>query len=230
MTGIRAALAGVVVLAAAGAPSYAQTAANRPVRRIEVEVGAGLLGGAGLGSAEANLRANEPTRQTFRLFTTTSDFARAPLWHVGAAFALTRRLALEGTLTKGRPALRTSTTSDAEGAPPITITEKVDQYFIDGSLLVMFDELRIGARFVPFAAAGAGYLRQLHEGRTLIEQGQVYHAGGGIKYWLLTRNLGLVRTAGLRGDVRAYLMRGGISFEDRPRPHVAVSGSVFVGF
>ena len=66
----------------------------------------------------------------------------------------------------------------------------------------MLDELRMGPRLVPFAAAGGGYLRQLHEGQTLVEQGQVYHAGGGLKYWLLTRKVGAVRSAGLRTDAR----------------------------
>jgi hypothetical protein len=223
-------LAGIAALVAAGAPVYAQVAAGQPVRRIAVDAGVGLLGGAPLGSADANLRANEQSRQAYRLFTTSSDNARAPLWHVRAALALTRRLALEGALAKGSPNIRTLVTSDAEAAPPVTVTEGVDQYFLDGSLLFMLEELRIGGRLVPFAAAGAGYLRQLHEGRTVIEQGQVYHAGGGIKYWLLTRNAGLVRATGVRGDARVYLTRGGISFEAGPRSHLAISGSVFVGF
>ena len=32
--------------------------------------------------------------------------------------------------------------------------------------------------------AGAGYLRQLHQDRTLIEHGQIFYAGGGLRYWL----------------------------------------------
>ena len=94
----------------------------------------------------------------------------------------------------------------------------------------MLDELRIGPRLVPFVAVGGGYLRQLHEGQTLVEQGQVYSAGGGVKYWLMQRKAGTVRAAGLRGDARAYLLRSGFSFDDGARLHVAISGSVFVGF
>jgi hypothetical protein len=183
-----------------------------------------------LGSADANLRRNDPVRQTFRLFATSSDVGRAPLWLVRLAFPLSRRFAIEGALTKATPDVRVSTTSDFEGAPSITTTETIDQYFIDGSIVVMLDELRIGTRAVPFVAAGGGYLRQLHEGQRLVEQGEVYHAGGGIKYWLLTRKAGTLRSAGLRADAKAYFLRGGISFDDRPRSHVAISGSVFVGF
>jgi len=226
----QAALAALMVLAASAGSVYAQAAVDRPVRRIEADAGAGILGGGGLGSADANLRRNDPVRQTFRLFATSSDVGRAPLWLVRLAFPLSRRFAIEGALTKATPDVRVSATSDFEGAPSITTTETIDQYFIDASVLIMLDELRIGTRAVPFAAAGGGYLRQLHEGQRLVEQGEVYHVGGGIKYWLLTRNAGTVRSAGLRADARAYFLRGGISFDDRPRSHVAISGSVFVGF
>jgi hypothetical protein len=226
----QAAIAAVVVLAASAASAYAQAAVDRPVRRIEADAGAGILGGGGLGSADANLRRNDPVRQTFRLFATSSDVGRAPLWLVRLAFPLSQRFAIEGALTKATTDLRVSATSDFEGAPSITTTETIDQYFFEASVLVMLDELRIGTRAVPFAAAGGGYLRQLHEGQRLVEEGEVYHAGGGIKYWLMTRKAGAVRSAGLRADARAYFLRGGISFDDRPRSHVAISGSVFVGF
>jgi hypothetical protein len=224
------ALAAIVVCATSAGAVYAQAAVDRPVRRIEADAGAGILGGGGLGSADANLRRNDPVRQTFRLFATSSDVGRAPLWLVRLAFPLSRRFVVEGALTRATPEIRVSATSDFEGAPSITTSETVDQYFIDGSVLVMLDELRVGTRAVPFADAGAGYVRQLHEGQRLVEQGGVYHAGGGIKYWLLTRKAGTVRTAGLRADAKAYFLRGGISFDDRPRSYVAISGSVFVGF
>ena len=224
------AFAALVVVATSAGSVHAQAAVDRPVRRIEADAGAGILGGGGLGSADANLRRNDPVRQTFRLFTTSSDVGRAPLWLVRLAFPLSRRFAIEGALTKATPDVRVSATSDFEGAPSITTTETIDQYFIDGSVVVMLDELRIGTRAVPFVAAGGGYLRQLHEGQRLVEQGEVYHAGGGIKYWLLTRKAGTVRSAGLRADANAYFLRGGISFDDRPRSHVTISGSVFVGF
>ena len=227
---LQTALAAMVVFTASAGAIYAQAGVDRPVRRIEADAGAGILSGGGLGSTDANLRRNDPVRQTFRLFATSSDVGRAPLWLLRLAFPLSRRFVVEGALTKATPEVRVSATSDFEGAPSITISETIDQYFVDGSVLIMLDELRIGSRAVPFAAAGAGYLRQLHEGQRLVEQGGVYHAGGGIKYWLLTRKAGTVRTAGLRADANAYFLRGGISFDDHPRSHVAISGSVFVGF
>lgn len=210
--------------------AHAQAADGRPVRRVEIDAGAGLLGGAALGSRDANLRANAQPRQPFRLFTAESRFARAPEFHVRTAFALSRRFGVEGGITWSRPDVRSSISADAEGAPPITSVERVDQYFFDASFLMMIDALRVGTRLVPFVAAGGGYLRQLHEGQTVIEHGQVYHAGGGVKYWLLARSRGAIRATGLRGDARLHVMRGGIALEEGPRPHVAFSGSMFVAF
>lgn len=212
------------------ASASAQTATDRPIRQIEATFGAGLLGGTGLGGADANLRGNTSSRQPFTLFATSSDVGRAPMWHARVAFSLTRRLVLEGSLARSSPEIRVATTADIEGAAPMTIAETVDQYFIDAAVLVMLDELRIGRQAVPFVAAGAGYLRQLHEGQTLVEQGEVYHAGGGIKYWLLARKAGAVRTAGLRGDATVYFLRRGISFDGSLKSHVAISGGAFVGF
>ena len=223
---------GLVFLCAsvAAAPVAAQVVDDRPVRRVEVDAGGGLIGGAALGARDATLRSNAQAREPFRLFTADSRFARARAVHVRTGFAFTRRFGVEGALSVSRPEIRTSITADAEGAASVTSVERVDQYLVDVSLLMMVDALRLGGRTIPFVAAGGGYLRQLHEGHTLIEEGQVYHAGGGLKHWLLTRPNGVVRSAGVRGDVRVELFRGGISFDDNPRPHVAVSGSLFVGF
>ena len=128
------------------------------------------------------------------------------------------------------PDIRTSITADAESAAPTVSTERIDQYVVDAGVVMTLYRFGMGQRAVPFVSAGAGYLRQLHEGQTVIEQGQVYYAGGGVKGWLMARDEGLIRAAGLRADVRMNLLRGGISFGESPRPQIAVSGGVFVGF
>lgn len=220
----------VAMLLVGACPAYAQTPDQRRVRRVEVDTGGGWLGGATLGSADADLRAGDPARRPYRLFSTGSRFASAPTFHVRAGLAFNRRIGVEGGLLVSHPDIRTSVSADAEAAPPITIAERVDQYGIDASVIVMLNELRVGRRTVPFATAGAGYLRQLHEGQLLVEQGRLYHAGGGVKHWLLARDRGFISAAGLRADARVYLMSGGIAFKGRARPHAAISGSVFVAF
>lgn len=228
-TGRGPAIAAAALLCVASGAT-AQVVAEDPGARFEVEIGGGFLGGADLGSGDANLRASRQTPQPFRLFTADSQFARARMFRVRTSFALTRRFAIEAGLTVGHPEIRTSITADAENAAPTTSTERIDQYIVDGSIVMMLHRFGIGGRAVPFVSAGAGYLRQLHEGQTVIEQGQVYHAAGGIKCWLFAREGGPIRATGLRGDVGMTLLRGGISFDERPRPQLAVSGGVFLGF
>jgi hypothetical protein len=116
-----------------------------------------------------------------------------------------------------------------EGAPGITLVERLDEYLIDGGINVRLDEFSWKG-LTPFAAVGAGYLRQLHEGLSLIEEGRVYYVGGGAKYALFSRLRGVPRAAGARTDVRLNLLSGGITLDESLRAHVSVSGSVFVVF
>lgn len=219
----------IVLVIAAAVPAYAQTS-ERPVRRLDISIGGGWFGGAELGSSDANLRANTSPAEPLRLFRTETRMRRAATLQAEVGFAFTRRWGVEGGVVMSRPELRTSISDDAEGAPPIAVAERIDQYLFEGRVLVMLDEIHLGPRTVPFAAAGAGYLRQLHEGRTVVEEGHVYHAGGGLKHWFFARDGGLIKAAGVRIDARLYLLVAGIAFEDGPRPHGAVSGSAFVTF
>lgn len=219
----------VVALCVVGSAS-AQDAEQRPVRRPEVSVGGGWFGGAGLGSADANLRANTSPPQPLRLFSANTRMAGAPALAADVAFAFNRRWTVEGGVTKSGPELRSSISADSEGAPGLTAVERLDQYVIEGRVVIMLDELRLGQRTVPFATAGAGYLRQLHEGHVVIEEGGIYHVGGGLKHWLLTRDSGFLKAAGVRLDVRLYVLTSGIAFDDDPRPQGAISGAAFVTF
>jgi hypothetical protein len=218
------------MLALATTAAHAQAIGERPAGRIEVDIGGGWLGGGSVGEADAELLANERERRPFTLFSADGRFSSVPALHARAAFALNRRFTVEGGVVFSRPNLEVSTSADVEGGPSLTIVERIDQYFFEGTVLVLIDEARMGARTVPYAAAGAGYLRQLHEGLTVIEHGQVFHAGGGLKHWLVARNAGRIRAAGLRADARVYVLASGAALDDRPRPRLAISGSVFVAF
>lgn len=222
--------AAVFALALAVVPAGPAAAqAPGPAPRLEVTVGGGLLTGADAGGANADLRANTLQPQPFRLFTSSATFDRAAVVEARAGVPLTRRFGVEALLLFGRPELGVSVASDAEGAAPLTVVERVDQYLIAAGIVVMLDELGLG-RMVPYAAGGAGYLRQLHEGRTVVEHGHLYYLGGGVKHWWLARDRGVIRSAGVRGDAQLYVLVDGIAFDDRSRRHAAVTGSVFVGF
>jgi hypothetical protein len=230
MSAWRASGLAVLVLACTASTAAAQPPrAAPPLRRIELSVGGGLFGGADLGSADANLRGNSLARDPFRLFGTESTVTRAAAIEARLGMALTRRYSVEGTFSFARPELRTSISADAEGAPALVVGERIDQYLVDAAVVVLLDELRIGS-VVPVLAGGAGYVRQLHEGLTLIEEGYSVHVGGGLRQWFLTGGRGLLKAAGLRADARVVIVNGAIAADDRPRSHGAISGGLFVVF
>lgn len=216
-----------VLVAVAPMTARAQTA-NPPLHRFEVAGGIGFLGGATLGDANANLRSGT-SNDPYRLFTTSSEQMGAKAFDLRAGFDLTPRFGVEARVLFGHPELRTEISSDAESAPSITAVERLDHYLIDGGIIVRFGAFRVKG-IQPFVTAGGGYLRQLHEGLTLIETGRLFYAGGGARYMMFARNRGIPRAGGLRGDVRVNVLTGGIEFEDRSRLQPSASGSFFLMF
>jgi hypothetical protein len=208
-------------------PASAQTGSRH---RFEVAVGGTWLGGASAGDETATLRANSTSGSPFSVFTTDSEIHGTAGIETRVGFGLTQMLIVEGLLVYSRPELRTRISNDVENAQPVTVTENLDQYFVGADVVWQLTALRFSARTLPFVVGGAGYLRQLHEGGTLIESGQVYHVGGGIRHSLMQRTTGFVKTTGVRADAGLFILANGIDFEDRARPHAAVSGSLVVGF
>jgi len=220
----RASLAAVFVLLAASA-ARAQT--DPPLHHLQLGAGVGYFGGAALGDADANLRMS--TADSFRLFSTSTRQSGTIGLDLHAAFDLTRRFGVEAHTLFARPDLHTSVTNDAENAPAVDAVERLDQYLIDGGVVVRLHELRM-EEWVPFATAGAGYLRQLHEGLTLSEHGHLFYFGGGVRRVLILRPKGFVRGLGARGDARLDILSDGITVEDKTRNHFSVRGSLFVVF
>jgi hypothetical protein len=197
--------------------------------RIEIAVGVGLFAGASVGDADADLRGNSQSSSTLRLFAADAQFEPAAALETRVAWRFTSRFAAEVHAMRVGQDLRVSVTADAEGAPAITVAERVDRYVVDAGLLVQLDELRV-AGWVPFAVAGAGYLRQLHEGGTLVEEGHVYHAGAGVKRSVLVRRGRFLDGIGVRGDARVYVFSQALAGDDSPQPYLSVTGSVVFAF
>jgi hypothetical protein len=216
-----------LLLALAPARSLAQSP-GPPPHRIELAAGIGFLGGVALGDANADLRSGA-SNDPYRLFTTSSQFRDARVVDLRAAFDISRRFGVEAHVLFGQPELHTEISSDAESAPALTAVERVDHYLVDGGIIFRLDEFNVKG-FQPFITAGAGYLRQLHEGRTVIETGRLFYAGAGARYWIFTRARGIPRAGGLRADVRLNVLSGGVEIEDRARRQPSISGSFFLLF
>lgn len=216
----------MLLLVCVASAAHGQT--DPPLHRLQIAAGVAFFGGASLGDADADLRASSGTAP-YRLFATSSRLARAAALDLRAAVDLTRRFGVEAHALYGHPELQTEVSGDVEDAPPVTAVERIDHYLIDGGVLVFLNEWRV-KEWQPFAAGGAGYLRQLHEDRSFTEDGHLFYVGGGARRTFVVRPSGFLRGFGARGDVRLNVLSGGLTVEDKSRRHVSASGSLFVVF
>jgi hypothetical protein len=208
-------------------PATAQTRAPRVNPRLEVSIGTGLLSGSDLGDGAAELRARDGGSLT--LFTTGSTFAFSVPLEVRLGFLLSRRWTFEAGAAFSRPELRTSVGEDFEGAPPLRVSERIDRYVVDGALVYGFGG-RQSRGAVPFVAAGMGWVRQVHQGLTLTEDGVSIRGGGGIKYPLVVHDRGALRRLGLRAEGSLVVLSNGVTVGAGAVPHLAASGFVYVAF
>lgn len=213
------------------AAAGAQSAPAEKTYRWSVAGGPVWTGSYPIGDATADLRQNAPGTPppSVPLFRATSTFDAAPGIEGRFGFALTPRVTVEAGGRYSSPALRVDISQDLEGDAVSFEGETIAQYVIDVSVLVELPVLGAHARLRPFAIGGAGYLRQLHEDRVLVETGQLYHAGGGARLFFRGHE-GDRRPLGLRADVQAAFRRDGIEFEGKMRVMPTASVLLFFGF
>jgi hypothetical protein len=228
--GILAALACFALAPALAVPVRAQAADAPTLRTHRVTASGGLTwsGGYPAGDATAILRTNSiGIPAPFTLFAASSDVESAAGAEGRVGFTLTPSFAIEGGVAFAQPRISVSISGDPETLAQVLAGEQVQQYVFDGGV-VWQAPIRLGPRMRPFLTGGAGYVRQLHEERTLVESGTIIYAGTGIRYWLAGGN-GRSRSFGLRGDVRLNVRRGGIDFENKTRTYPTAGIGIFVG-
>jgi hypothetical protein len=197
--------------------------------QVTINGGFGWSGGYDIGRSSAQLRSNSPgaTTPPFTLFNVASRIEPSPGGEVRVGVAITPRVSVEGGVLLTNRQLAFALSGDPESAAQQFEGETLHQYVFDGGLTWELPLLR-GGRARTFASGGAGYLRQLHQDRTLVESGQIYYAGGGARYWLRGRPTSS-RSLGIRADVRINVRRRGIDFENRIRTYPTASLLMFVG-
>ncbi len=198
--------------------------------RARVEIGAGLLWN---GSIPLGARAATETTAsggTSALFSTTSELAGTAGFEGRIGVRVTHSIVVEGQVSYLKPELRVAVSADAEGAAAVTAVEVMQQYTIGGRALWYVPGRRWSSRFAPFAMAGGGYLRQLHEQATLVQTGRFYQFGGGVSALLVSRPHFYTRGAGLRFDISAVVRSGGVAFDGGSQTSPAAGASAFVRF
>lgn len=213
----------VVAMGGTTSPLMAQsgTAASAKRGRWELSGGGAFVGGYDLGDSAAELTPNSGSTP-FDEFKTENRVRPAVGVIARIAFVVTPALAIEGGLRFTRPVFEVRVSDDFEDAADVTIDETLSQYVFDGSVVWHFG----GGRAVPFVFGGAGYLRELHQEETLVEEGIEYHAGGGMKWWFGQGS----RRFGLRGEVGISIRDGGFDFKDGLRVVSTAGGSLIVAF
>jgi hypothetical protein len=221
-----AVLACLVFVCAADVDAQSRTPAARG--RVEVSVGTLWIGHQALGETVANETTG--TGSTFRLFTSSSDLAARAGFEGRIAVRVSRSLEAEVNASYAKPQLNISLADDVENATALAATETLQQVTVGAGVVWYLPIRSRTGRLAPFVSGGGGYLRQLHEGATLLETGRFYQVGGGVKYLLFDRARGTVKGFGVRLDARAVLRAGGVAFDDTATAAPAAGVSAFVRF
>lgn len=228
----RTSLCAAALLLATSGTAHAQVflGTTDAPRRGSWEAGGGVVWTAGYDqeALDALLTGNDGNSSSPLTLFTAETRVRPVVGAQGrVGFYLSSSLAFEAGVQYSRPIFEARLADDSEDATDITAEETLSRYVIDGSLVYHLRGLSFaGGRGLPFVSAGAGYLRELHEGEELVETGTTYHAGAGIKFWVTAGK----RRLGVRGDAGVTVRDGGFDFEDKRRLLPTAGASMIVLF
>jgi hypothetical protein len=208
------------------APAASAQPAAPPSSRFEAGIGLLWIGTQPLGEKAATETTAAGGAQA--LFTSSSELAGAAGGAARAGVRVTRTLVAEAEASYIKPPLRIAISGDTEGAAAVTAAETLMQFTI-GADLLWYVPVRT-PRVAPFALAGGGYLRQVHEAATLLETGRYYQFGGGVSVLLISGRHVRTKGVGARADVRAVTRSNGVAFEGGSKTSPAAGVSLFVRF
>jgi hypothetical protein len=233
MRGPRCAAVLAAVMCAA-APVAAQTPTPAPdVAASRFELAAGLTrgGSVDLGESAANLTPN-PSGVPFVLFDASAQF-QSPL---GGEARLGYRVvpwlvaSLSGALLVGD--VQVSLSHDAEAAPAMSFAgERLGHTQLEGRVDLLATRLRFwNTRALPYLTASAGALWQWHEDNVLVETGQVFELGGGVRFSLARRPASRLSRVGIAGELRIAHVRHGFHWGRDGRTSPMVHVGVYTGW
>jgi hypothetical protein len=211
-----------------GPDARAQSVDERLPGRFEFAVGPVWLGRTSFGTSDANETAADGSR--FRLFSTSTELQSASGLEARVGVRVTRVLQADTVAAYSGPVLTTRASRDVENAAPVSAIEPITQLTIQGALVIHLTAWHAGRGGVPFVTVGAGYLRQLHQAHTLVETGETYQLGGGVKYLFLSRGAARFKGLGVRAEVRAIAGTKGIAIDHRAHISPALAASIFLRF
>jgi hypothetical protein len=163
------------------------------------------------------------------LFQSTSDLTSSPGLDGRVGVRLTSVLQAEAAIAFGHTRLTTHITADTEAAGGAVISEPVTQYSLEGGFLADLRRWRSG-RASPFATGGIAYVRQVHDGHTLIETGLSPYFGGGVHVLLGDQRVRRARQLGVRAEARAMISRNDLSLDGATHLVPTLAAGIFFRF
>jgi len=161
------------------------------------------------------------------VFKTSSSLDHAACPEARFVVGLTSTIDVEGSLAFGRTHLTTRIFQDPEAADA-TVSEAVTLYLLEGGVTAHVTRFRRG-RVTPTASAGLGYLRQLHDGQTFIQNNPTIYVGGGVRVPLDDRVSGW-KSAVLRLEVRATILTSHSTLDNATHVLPSVIGGLLFHF
>jgi hypothetical protein len=195
--------------------------------RFEISAGPLWMGGAGYGSRDATL--TSPNGDRYRLFSTSNDLGAATGLEARFGARVTRIVSAEIVGSYAAPALNTNISGDVEGASSVIASERIKQFTVEAAAIVLIPKWR-WSRALPFVDAGGGYRRHLHDDGALVETGQIYHVGGGVKFVFGTHGQNRGTQVGIRADARASIRTRAATLDGRAHTAPALGVSLFARF
>lgn len=163
------------------------------------------------------------------VFRTETRLDASPGLDARVGVVIAPALQMEATASMAKTHLSTAIIDDVEGIPDRSVRAPVTQYLVEAGFLLRPYRWQHG-RWSPFASAGAGYLRHVNDGNLLVENGRSYYVGGGAEYHLQGSSGRRAKGAGFRADLKARILRGGVSPDSDSRTVPVAGASLFVRF
>ena len=217
VSGFSRTVAMICALTLAPAVAIAQTSERR------TELGGDLRWLTGIQFDDVNADETAFAGATRTVFKSSTTFEQAACPEVKVIVGLTSAIDAEGAVAYGRSHFTTRITQDPE-ASNAAISGSVSVYLLEAGVAAHLARWQRG-RSVPFVSAGAGYLRQIHDGQTLIDGGPSGYVGGGARMRLGGDTARGLKSAALRLELRATILGGGSTLDG----HVHVLPSVIAG-
>ena len=174
------AIAALTAIVVSGGAAQAQTQApkqKRPPRAKTLSFGGVWIAPLSLGTATAGLE--RPDGSQLVVFQAENDLGPGLGVETGLAIELRRNFLVEISGGWVHTELRTRVSDDVESAPDLTLTETLTRFSVEASGLWQF---RTRGATVYFVRGGAGWMRELTGGASLVEDGVVANGGLGLRH------------------------------------------------